>query len=424
MRSRRSLLAVALVAVVAGASGLAAAWPRAARPAPTPRGELAAARAVDLAAPTARRPHRRQRRRPAPRPPQTTRPPASTTPPTSAPPPAGPPAASCTPATAVAGGVRDPGCFPFAASSPWNTPIGAGARFDAGACSADLHDPSQWVDVPAARWSHPVYLAGAGDPLVPLYVDGRYVASARVPADARPADPQYADGGDAHLHVVNPDHTAVDELWQARPFSGDHGRGWDASGHTRVDLYSSGVGAGGERAYGGSAIAGVVRAWELRAGAIRHALTIQVPQARQRPDWVWPASSRDGAPASRYHGHLPMGQLVAVPSSVGTDAAGHWSVDGFRRALGLRTAAGLAIALAARDYGAYLDDSSDGYNLAQAEPSAAPLVAPVSQDQTGGRSDAQRIFAALSCVANNGPGSVGGGGARLAAPAPPLRPHP
>jgi hypothetical protein len=301
--------------------------------------------------------------------------------------------------------------------------MGTGAQFQpaGGACTADLRDTSQYVDVPAAQWSHPVYLASPADPLVAIYQDGSYQRSVQAPAGMRPADPQYSAGGDAHLHIVDPTHAVVDEMWQARPYTGDHGPGWNASGYTRVDLRSAGVGQGGERAYGGSAIGGLVREWELRAGTIRHALTMAIPQAHQSPNFIWPATSRDGAPAGNYHGHVSMGQLVAIPASVGADAAGHWSVEGFRQALGIQTQAGLEVALAARSYGVYLVDSSDGYNLAQSEPRAAALAAPVVDQGAGGRSDAQRIFGTLQCVTNNSPSNVGGGGTPLAPTAPPLR---
>ena len=50
-------------------------------------------------------------------------------------------------------------------------------------------------------------------------------------------------------------------------------------------------------------------------------------------------------------------------------------------------------------------------------------MAPVSQTGANLASDAQRIFRSLQCVSNSGPSSVGGGGARLAPAAPPLRPR-
>jgi hypothetical protein len=331
---------------------------------------------------------------------------------------------SCNPGTAVASGERDPGCFPFSVTSPWNTPMGGAAQFDGGAaCTTDLRDPSQFVDTPAAQWSHPVYLATSSDPTVAIYMGGTYQRSIKAPAGMKPADPQFSAGGDAHLHVVDPGHTVVDEMWQARPFTGDHGPGWNSSGYTRVDLYSSGVGQGGERAYGGSAIGGLVREWELRAGVIQHALTMAIPQSHQTASFVWPATARDGAPAGNYHGHVPMGQLVAIPPTVGEDAGGHWSVDGFKRALGIQSQAGLEIALAARNYGVYLVDSSDGYNLAQTEPKGASLVAPAGQPGPDGSSDSQHIFRSLQCVTDNGPNSMGGAGSRLAPAAPPLRPR-
>lgn len=370
---------------------------------------VATATATPTASPTSI-PQATAKPRGTPTPPGSGRPPSATT--------------SCDPGSAIAAGERDPACFPFSVSSPWNTPMGTGAQFDGGGpCTADLRDPSQYVDTPAARWSHPVFLATSGDPTVAIYIGGSYQRSIQAPPGMRPADPQYAAGGDAHLHIVDPSHGFVDEMWQARPYTGDHGPGWNSSGYTRNDLYSSGVGAGGERAYGGSAIGGLVREWELRAGTIQHAVTMAIPQAHQSPDFIWPATSRDGAPASNYHGHLRMGQLVAIPASVGTDAAGHWSLVGFKRALGIQTQAGLEIALAARNYGVYLVDSSDGYNIAQTEPGGASLVAPVTQQGADGLSDSQRIFRGLQCVTNNGPGNVGGGGTPLAPPAPPLRPH-
>jgi hypothetical protein len=150
---------------------------------------------------------------------------------------------------------------------------------------------------------------------------------------------------------------------------------------------------------------------------------MSIPQAHQTASWVWPATSRDGAPASSYHGHIPMGQLVAIPASVGTDAAGNFSEAAFKQALGIQSQAGLEIALAARNYGVYLVDSSEGYNMAQTEPKAASLVAAVGQRGQAGVSDAQRIFGALQCVTNNSAANPGAGGTKLAPPAPPLRPR-
>jgi hypothetical protein len=297
---------------------------------------------------------------------------------------------------------RDPGVWPFASTSPWNTPIGAGAQLEQATdpCTVDLMAPPGGTSINSHEWSHPVYLAATTDPAVNLYrgttlVDGMV----HCPADATPALPP-PPNTDAHLHIVDPAHSFLDEMWEASKVSD----GWTCQAWFKTDLTGPGVGQGGVRAYGGSAIGGLIRAGELTNG-IRHALAFAIQQAQQKDAWVWPATTNDQFAAAGYTGHLPMGQLVAIPP--GLDLC----------SLGL-TPAGLVMARALQDYGAYLVDSG-GALAFYAEPRVEddPSVGEASLLDEA-RGDIARIASQLRCVTDNAQATPGGGGAPRAPAAP------
>lgn len=294
---------------------------------------------------------------------------------------------------------RDPATWPFAADSPWNTPLGSGAAMASAdaPCTRDIRDSSIPTWIAAAEWGHPIYQASVSDPLVAIYLHGRAVRKIHIPVSATPALPRSKDS-DAHLHIISPDHRFADEMWRAerRPDGG-----FNAESHTRTDLLGPGVMKGGERAYGGSALGGLIRRGELRTG-IRHALTMTLPRRLQRLGPVWPASAQDDQAERDYAGNVPIGQLVALPATVNIDA------------LGL-SAQGRAIAVALRDYGAYNVDSATDFSLS-AEPG-------VEAELGSAREDLQRLRALLVCVTNNRKDNVGGGGIRRQPPAVPFLPE-
>ncbi len=296
---------------------------------------------------------------------------------------------------------RDPAQWPFAASSPWNTPIGSAAQYQDIAVPG--WDPAVGVGLNVTEWTHPVFIASESDPLRTFFnEDGTECARARVPDEAAP-DPEE----DAHLHVVDEAHLHVVETWLcARRQDGNF-----ATGACVVnDLKDQGVYDDwhGTRAYGGSAIAGLIREGEI-TGGIRHALAASVlnqAMNRNTPSgnpWVWPASAADGGDGASYGtaGNLYMGSLLAIPRTVALEG------------LGL-SPQGLAIGRALQDYGAYVTDSGGPGVVLYAEPRAAPELALDLYN------DMETLVAHLKIVDNNTPQTPGGGGVPCRDPAPPF----
>lgn len=314
--------------------------------------------------------------------------------------PAAKPQAAARPATAAvslaASGGRSVVQWPFAADSPWNTPLGKGAELEPvdSPCTLAVRDPQAGSDINAAEWSHPIYLARPTDPLVRVYVNGELKAKLRVPVEAEPARPRSPDT-DGHLHIIDPTERFVDELWRAqrRP---DGSLVAEAYGHN--DLRGPGVGQGGVRAYGGSAIGGLIRRGEL-AGGIRHALALALPRRLQKRGPVWPATTEDEGSEKDYRGAVPMGQLVVVPRDA----------DVSRLELG---PAGQALLRALTDFGAYDVDSAADMSL-YAEPSAEAELGTA-------RADWAKLRPLLRCVRNSTRAAPGGPGARVAPTAPSL----
>jgi hypothetical protein len=288
--------------------------------------------------------------------------------------------------------------WPFSAESPWNTPLGRDAAFAAEDDPRTLAVRDGGASVNAGQFSHPVYRATEDAPEQDVHTqDG--VVRYRIPEDAQPALPPW--GGDqytdAHLHVVDPSGRYLDECFHMRR-RGDGA--WQCGFHQRIDLFGDGVSDGGTRAYGGSAIGGLIRVEELEAGLIPHVLAFAMPNERMLQGPVWPATRQDNDDDD-YTGPVPMGSLVAIPPDV--DLA----------ALDL-TPGGMVLARALQDYGAYLVDGSRQFVF---------YAEPVLEDHPAVhemRADADLIQSLLLPVLDNSPTSVGGAGARRAVPAPPL----
>jgi hypothetical protein len=317
---------------------------------------------------------------------------------------------------------RDPVEWPFATESPWNTPLARTAEYSsrADACTLDLTDPMLFVGISSRFWSQPIYVAKSTDPFTKLSLDASLglragldpaihhnnpVSGMKIPANAIPALPRYEDESntDAHLDVIDETHTYVVEMWRAK-WRGPN----ELSAFTivRNELKGPGFGTGGARAFGGSAIGGLIRRGELASG-IHHAISFCIPRSKQKCcDPAWPATTVDGRAQGSYRGNIPMGQLIAIPPDVDLNnlKSIHLSPQG------------LSIAKALQDYGAYDVDSGGGL-VFYVEPWAASEIGQAEEDL-------KKLQPFLRCVTNNRPGNVGGGGPdapRRAPWAPPLK---
>jgi hypothetical protein len=257
---------------------------------------------------------------------------------------------------------RDPGLWPFSSDSPWNMPLGKEAKFAAPSdpATADVLRGNARVNANNG-WSHPVYEAKFSDPLTTWTdVRGKVVSDRpeekgqkslqeRTPAAATPAE---GNGKwDRHMHVVAPDRNSLIEGFRVQREAPTR----LTAQVYRTDLRGTGIEKGGTRAYGGSAIGGLIRIHEIQARRIPHAVAVamgddQLGKAKHGSaasptfdqSFVWPATWTDGY-AYKKPGSVRMGMLFAIPRSV----------DIYK--LGLNPEA-LAVAKAMQEYGAYVVD--------------------------------------------------------------------
>ena len=314
------------------------------------------------------------------------------------------PAASTAPVA-----TRSAAQWPFSQFSPWNHPLGSNADYQV--IRSEDFSVNGGVSVNIVRWSHPVFVATESDPIRDIYQRGTKFSQARirVPEAARP-DPEE----DSHLHIINPQHTRVMELYKAEvSATGRIVAEWVVEN----DLHGPGIFTRwhGARAYGGSAIGGLVRRGELKS-EIRHALAVAVNGSALNKNgpygkpYVWPACEADYAWRTHYatRGNLYMGSLLAIPADV--DLA----------SIGVGTSGpAFEIARALQNYGAYITDAAGANIVFYVEPIAKHDVPADLEDQLA------TIITRLHVVANNGPRTIGGGGTPRRPLAPPLkRPNP
>ncbi|AKF85552.1 hypothetical protein MFUL124B02_13500 [Myxococcus fulvus 124B02] len=324
-------------------------------------------------------------------------------------------------------GTRDATLQPFRSNSVWNLPIGQGATY------ADTTDPAtrdfiatslNGVNITTwANWnqySHPITFAASTDPWATVTDSND---SSRSGAYNVPATAAIAAGSDAHMHVVNPQRTFIDEAWattRQSPTAYRVGR------HHTIDLYGSGLGPrNGVRAYGGSAVGGLIRAWETTAthpkytGRIQHALAIAVDRVQlyysgggsgydasgygTAKGYVWPATEQDWGSETTYKGRVAMGAYFAIPPTVDLDTQG-------------LTPEGKMVAQALQDFGAYVTDATAGTVAFYVEPTApSAFVANV-------RKDAPKLRSLMRRVTNNSAATPNGPGARRVPMVPDLAP--
>lgn len=242
----------------------------------------------------------------------------------------------------------------FAATSPFNTEIPAGAAVHPRSASMVKRLLGQYRARPpviaVSAWSIPVFRADRSTRRQSVKLTARWSGYRRMVGVPIPrgAIPDREDDG--HLAIIDSSRGWLWEFWQARKRAGR----WLASWGTRIRLNSDGVHPHGlsARGSGFSLLAGLVWPGELRRGRIDHALLFSAHPAHR--SFVPPATESDGT--SRSSLDLPEGARLQLDPTV----------DLSKLRLNRRER---AIAVALQRYGMILgDDGSDVLSLYQIHP--------------------------------------------------------
>jgi hypothetical protein len=277
--------------------------------------------------------------------------------------------------TVVAGGAPAPAPSPsppsavwrpFNASSPWNTPIGANPALEADSAAlinAFIRSTpfGDHLDVNIARFSIPLYQASANTPQQTVAVGlggegwgaGGLGASGPMPI---PAGATPDESSDAHMAVITADRTKEYGCFNMN-FNRTRAGVWYADLCATSDLTGSGVrpfatvanpwwAAHGARACGYPLVAGLIRADEIRAGRIDHALVVAYPGLR-RNRFMSPASTNSDIGAD--YG-IPCGGRIQFDPGIDVTK------------LGL-SPSGVTIMRALQQYGAYVGDYSGALSM-------------------------------------------------------------
>lgn len=346
---------------------------------------------------------------------------------------------------------RNPYVQPFAASSPWNTPIGSGATYVAANMAIPV-DPLSSVNTtwapfpmvdpeiigltptaPACAVNYNGVAWSGGDRCV---AQGGVLQTINVPNGFLVGNSS-ENGSCAFLKA---DRRTIQ---QNQPFT----RCVAGASATALvafpdeDFYGAGIGG----SHGGSylsALGGAIRLGELRPGQSgpAHAIKCAVWEAQflyhgatLAQCYRWPATTADSAwqnygsgsnAANNSNPDMVMGALLAIPANVKINT------------LGLETEPARQLAWTLQNYGAYIDDSGGGpsfsWNLEDGV--AGSKAVEFSNDYgfdflaransgTPWMRDHVRLMAALRCVSNNSVSNVGGGGTPLQPLAAPFSPE-
>ncbi|CAG7610536.1 hypothetical protein PAESOLCIP111_01253 [Paenibacillus solanacearum] len=319
------------------------------------------------------------------------------------------PAAAVSANGTAAGFDRDPAYHPFDAYSPWNTPIGDGAIYEKE--TSPGWDAELGANLNYKNWTHPISVAADSDPVRDLFKKNALFWRMKVSNDVQPDAKS-----DGNIHFIDEHHTYVVETYSA--VRKDDGN-LTVGGYARNYIDGPGVYDTwhGSRAYGGTAIGGVIRPGEFEKG-IPHAIASAVHATalnKHGPNgkpYTWPAASQDAIwnePLPTGYsdtGNVYMGSLLAIPRSVNI---GDIQVNG--RAL---SAKGRHFAQALQQFGTYivaiggnLNADGKGKIIFPSDPAAQGEVSP------GLLREIDEIAKYLQVVTNNSEQHPGGPGERI-----------
>ncbi len=204
---------------------------------------------------------------------------------------------------------------PYADSSPFNQAVdGVAVHPNSAAMVSKVLSwglPGNMVAGNAGTTSdfgHPTYYSQPGDPLYTLHATGtkNEIEGMKIPV---PSSAQPALGDDGHMTIVTPDGWEYD-LWRVSPKPAGGGTlTFSIGGRTRVD--GDGLKGRATAANFGN-LAGIIRAQELAAGQINHALFIVLKCTSARTDFGFGTLAGNGGSQSAYvfparHGGSPCG---------------------------------------------------------------------------------------------------------------------
>ena len=327
-----------------------------------------------------------------------------------------------TPTATAVSGTRDKFKQPFASTSIWNMPIGSGAQYRSTPIFSNIQD--FWTD------EEPILMGG--NVLLPAWENNDWPISGRVGGNLLPYQVPVPAGFTTHsaTDIGNQANFSGGYLLQdGRTIVEAQGLVVRSNAVTMMiersahDIYGDGLPAIG--GHGGSALSGVggsVRVWEAQTDApITHAVKCLISDrylSASNGGYRWPAHNADSGYDGRYVGGTPdlrMGSLMALAPSLDLNA------------LGLTSAFGKRLAWTYQNYGCYVVDELYGTSWDPITMAAEYGVNDVLQQRYGSTlesgpiaNDVAKIFAQLSVVTNNGPSSVGGGGAPRQPLAPPI----
>jgi hypothetical protein len=227
-------------------------------------------------------------------------------------------------------GYWPPACWrPYSDRSPFNVRIPSNPHLagDSGAVSAYIRDKHWTFENDAGRFvwdeggSRPVYWARASDPVVSVSCTGdrscRHGLRLHIPAGARPQGE-----GDGHMTVVDQPARREYDFYQA---SGVHGGHMTVTAGRPIAIgagLGSGRGGDAEAAYLGL-LGGLIRAPELAAGRIEHALAMTAPCEQSRDVWPAPANGRADSTCPRSGAGPHFASLLQLNMSDAQIAATH-----------------------------------------------------------------------------------------------------
>ena len=220
---------------------------------------------------------------------------------------------------------------PYADDSPFNQPIADDARVDPRSATY-VRSLNEWGPGPSdletghadtrKDWQHPTYYSRPSDREFTIHCVGDYGVDCevegmkvRIPDRARQAGSfKVGWGGDGHMTVVET-HTGWEyDFWNVRhkPLGGGQiDVGW--GGRTRID--GDGLGSNATAAFFGN-LAGIIRAQEMQAGRIDHALFMVIKCSAE--EHVYPAQDH-GSLCPDQQGAIPFGtrfQLTLTPAQI------------------------------------------------------------------------------------------------------------